>query len=158
MKGFTLLSDIFMLFTLIGVSVLMVTFVYVIWLTHGTLSKLGITGPQQIALTLFYKPVQYDSTLMSFLELTNSSIPMKDLLEQVAIQNSTYIWLNGESIDVSSVSNRFMKEILNRPYILKIVKPEITIASNGFSKSYEKISTKLFLLDGKYVSLEFYVG
>jgi hypothetical protein len=160
MKGVSLLSDMFLMFALAAIVILMVTFIYYLWLARGVESALGMTGPQKIAITLFFKPVKYDSAFLSFLELntTDDGIPMKVLLEQAAIQNSTKVWINGETIDVSAKVNELLPKMINSTYILKITEPEIVIAEKGSSKSFEKTTVKLFLLDGKYRDLELYVG
>jgi len=158
MKGISIFSDVFLLFALLAITILMVTFIYIMWLTYGVESLSGLTQTRKVALNLFFKPVKYDSVFLSFLELTNNGIPMKTLLEEVLIQNSTNVWIKGEYIDVSSVSSNFLQKLIDKPYILKLTNPEIIVAQSGYSKSYQKITTKLFSVDGSEHSLEFYVG
>ncbi len=160
MKGteVELFSDIFLLFALAAMTVLIVTFIYYAWIAYSIESYLGDVGTRRVALTLFFYPVKYDSTFLTFLELTDNGVPMKDLLTLAAIQEDTEIWYNGENIDVSDISKEFLDDMLDRPYLLKISNPEVIIASSGeLSTRLQKMSTKLFDFDGDPILLELYV-
>ncbi len=92
-------------------------------------------------------------------------MPMKKLLNAVAIQNNTTVWMpeangnNGGFINVSIISNNFLDDLLiGKIYLLKIRNPEIIIVESETSSLWQKISTELFLLDGKPVDLDLYVG
>jgi hypothetical protein len=161
MKGVELFSDIFLLFVLMAATVLIVAFVYYAWLAYGIESALGLVNPRKIEMRILYYPVKYDSTLLTFLELTdtNSGLQMKKLLIAAAIQSNTDIWIEGNSIDVSRVSERFLDDMITGSYVLKTSDPEMIIAEDGkVSTTLQKVSTKLFDLDGYPVDLELYVG
>src|SRR3990172_11385899 len=139
MKGFSLFSDIFMLFALLGIVVLTATLIYYMSLIYSVESSLGLTGPRKVALTLFFQPVSCDSVLMSMMEITHqtpsgNSIPIKKILNAVAIQNSRNVWIDGESLDARSIAEQFFDQTLtpNR-IILKTVNPEVVIYENGES-------------------------
>ena len=160
MKGITLLSDFFLLIILIIVIIMMSGLLWVIMLIYGVEAQLGFVNPREVTLRVLFNPLKYESVLLTFLELEHQGIRMKKILNSVAIQNSLNVWVDGKPIDASEVSEEFLNQLLEgRTYLLKIVKPEIIIAkSTVLSSSLQKTSTKLFLLNGNFVELEFYVG
>jgi len=158
MKGVTLFSDLFVLFILIVVVILMCGLIWVFTMIYSVEATLGFANPREVTLRIFFNPLKYESVLLSFLELKHQEISMKEILTLVAIQNNTNIWVDGKNIDAKAVSEDFLGKMLEKPYLLKTVDPQITIASYSYSSSWQKISTKLFLLNGEAVDLEFYVG
>jgi hypothetical protein len=127
----------------------------------------GTARPRDVNIRILFNPVRYDSALLTFLELRDPTygISMKKLLNLVAIQNNSRVWvpeINGGSggfVDVSVASKNILDEILNgKIYLLKIRDPEIIIAESGTSSTFQKTSIELFLLNGKTADLEFYVG
>jgi hypothetical protein len=158
MKGITLFSDLFVLFMLIVVIILMCSLVWVFTEIYGVEASLGLVSPRTVTLRIFFNPIKYESALSAFLELKYEGMSMKKILNVVAIQKNTNIWIDGKSIDATQVSKTFLDQMINKPYLLKIREPEIVIASSLSALNWQKVSTKLFLLDGKYVDLEFYVG
>lgn len=160
MKGIELLSDLFILFMLIIIVILMCGLIWAFTLIYGVESSLGLVNPRQVTLRILFQPLKYESVLLTFLELEHQEMPMKKILNVVAIQGTTDIWIDGKTIDAKSVSEGFLTEILEeKTYLLKTINPEIIIArSSTLSSSLQKVSTKLFLLDGESINLELYVG
>jgi hypothetical protein len=126
---------------------------------------LGIATPRTVQLTMFYLPAKYDSTMLAFLESEYEGLPMKKILEAVAIQENATIWLEGKSINATIASEGFLSPRMSKSFILKIVLPdkEIMIIKNNIISSIEKptsvqeSSTKLFLLNGEVVDLKLLV-
>ena len=165
MRGIELFSDLFLLFILIIVVIIVTSLVWVFTEIKVVGSALGIINPREATIRILFNPVKYESTLLTFLELRHDGIPMKKILNAVAIQNNTTVWLpdanggKGDFIDASVVSKNFLDEIIkSNIYLLKIRDPEIIIVESGSSSRWQKTSTELFLLDGKPVDLDLYVG
>jgi len=163
MKGIESLSDLYLLFMLIIVVIIMTSIIWVLTEIRTVASDIGWLHTRDVDIRLLFNPVRYDSALLTFLELREPTwkIPMKKLLNAVAIQNTTNVWLPEAKsfIDVSGNSTAFLDEILNgKVYLLKIRDPEIIIAESGTASTLEKTSTELFLLNGKTVDLDLYVG
>jgi len=163
MKGIEIFSDLFLLFMLIIVVIIMTTLIWILTEIRVVASGVGILNSKEVDIKILFNPVRYDSALLTFLELREPTygIPMKRLLNAVAIQNTTIVWLPeaGSFIRVSPLSKTFLDEILRgKVYLLKIRDPEIIISQYGSSSTLQKTSTELFLLNGKTVDLELYVG
>jgi hypothetical protein len=165
MKGIEMFSDLFLLFMLVIVIIIMTTLIWVLTEVRVVAYGVGAATPKDVNIRILFNPVRYDSALLTFLELREptSGIPMKKLLNAVAIQNTTNVWLpeTKSFIDVSGNSTAFLNEILNgRIYLLKIRDPEIIIAESGTlsTSTIQKTSIELFLLNGKTADLDFYVG
>jgi len=165
MKGIDLLADIFLFIVLLMVTILMSALIWVFTVVYGVEASFGLVNPRTVTMTVLFKPINYESTFISFLECdyvapSGRVIPMKKILNAVAIQNTTIIWLDGESIDAEATTTTLLNKMSDKPYLLKIVKPEIIIAEHNFQQlqQFQKTNTKLFLLNGNYVDLEFYVG
>jgi hypothetical protein len=157
-KGVTLLSNIFLFIMILVLMVLMGIFIWAVMLIQGVEAQLGISSPRNIELTVLFKPVDYDTTLLSFLETEYQGVPMKRIINAVAIQETTDVWIEGKNIDVKMVSEDFLK-IIEKPYLLKIRDPEIILAENEkLSLDIQKVSTNVFLLNGDSIDLELYVG
>jgi hypothetical protein len=163
MKGIESLSDLFLLFMLIIVVIIMTTLIWVLTEIRVVASSVGALRARDVDIRILFNPVRYDSALLTLLELRDPTwgIPMKKLLNAVAIQNTTNVWLPEAKsfIDVSAISKTFLDEILNgKVCLLKIRDPEIIIYKSGTASTLQKTSTELFLLNGKIVDLELYVG
>jgi hypothetical protein len=167
MKGIEMFSDLFLLFMLVIVIIIMTTLIWVLTEVRVAAYGVGTARPRDVNIRILFNPVRYDSALLTFLELRDPTygISMKKLLNLVAIQNNSRVWvpeINGGSggfVDVSVASKNILDEILNgKIYLLKIRDPEIIIAESGTSSTFQKTSIELFLLNGKTADLEFYVG
>jgi len=168
MKGITLFSDIILLIIIVVEVVLIVGLIWVLQIVYGVESQIGLTkpfdNPRQISLNVLYKPVKYESILLTFLEIDCKTcaqkIPMKDILNAVAIQGKTDIWLNFETIDATKTSTELLDKMLEtESYLLKIREPELIIAqTDDLPPQLQKVSTDLHLLNGRSVDLELYVG
>jgi hypothetical protein len=163
MKGIEIFSDLFLLFMLIIVVIIMTTLIWILTEIRVVASDVGAVRSRDVDIRILFNPVRYDSALLTLLELRDPTwgIPMKKLLNAAAIQNTTNVWLPEAKsfINVSARSKTFLDEILNgKIYLLKIRDPEIIIAEFGSSSTLQKTSTELFLLNGKTVDLELYVG
>jgi len=165
MKGITLLSDLFLLLTLIALTVIMTLFLwYLIMFFEFVIEPVGADSPREVTLRLFIKPVKYDSVMLAFLELEHDGIPMKKIINAVAIQDKTDIWIEGKFIDGKAVSEGFLSQMINKNYLLKISPQDIHVAEFGSLTSTEeiplgiqKVSTELFLLNGEAVDLQLFV-
>ena len=163
MKGVSLLSDIFLLLALISVTIIMTMFLwYLIIIYEFVLTPTGVSTPKEITIRLLSSPAGYFSTMMSLLELNYNGVPIKKIVNAVAIQGKTDIWLDGQNIDASNIKD-ILTPLINKEYLLKISPQEIYIAQNGDFETYntplslQKVSTQLFLLDGEAVELQLLV-
>lgn len=163
MKGITLLSDIFLIFALLALTVITTLFIWYLIIIYEVESALNVATPRNVELKLFFKPVKYDNIMLSFLEYEYESIPMKKIVSAVAIQNSTDIWIEGKFIDAKAVSENLLSKVIDKEYLLKISPQEIQLAKSGDLVStgppleIQKISTELFLLDGEAIDLQLFV-
>lgn len=166
MKGVSLLSDLFMIFALISTIVIITTITWLLILAHEAEARLYVASPRNVELRLFTLPLKYDATLLSFLEYEKHGISVKRLMEAASIQKSTTVWLDGESVDVTSVADEFLKPLVDKDYILKIVYPDsselkiselVKTAQLPSPLPVQRSSIELFLLDGKTVQLQLFV-
>jgi hypothetical protein len=164
MKGISLLSDLFLLLTLIGLTIMMTLFVwYLILLYEFVITPVGLSTPREVTLRLVTKPAEYDSLMLSFLELDYNGIKMKRIVNAAAIQGKTDIWLDGQNINAKSVAEGFLATMIDKDYLLKISPQEIVLADDGTLESsntplgIQKVSTELFLLNGEAVELQLFV-
>jgi len=164
MKGVTLISDIFLMICLLAITVIMSLFIWALITIFQVESKFmpgGMPTTRNVELKLFFKPVTYDSLMSAFLEYESQGIKIKKILNAVAIQGKTDIWLEGKFIDVSSVSEGFLTPQIDKNYLLRI--GDKTIAKNGQLTSQnlpleiQKVSTFLFILNGKEVFMQLFV-
>jgi hypothetical protein len=162
MKGIELLSDLFSVFMLIIIIIIMVGLIWIFteikFVAYGT----GLVKARDVTIRILFNPVKYDSVLLTFLELRPQGIPMKKILNAAAIQNTTRPWMPETSsfVNAAQISYDILSQQLltGKSYLLKIRNPEIVIAQSGNSYDWQKTSTELFLLNGKPVDLELYVG
>jgi len=159
MKGVTLISDVFLIICLLSIIVIMTLFIWALIMIHQVEYKLYPT-PRTVELKLFFRPVNYDAIMSAFLEYENEGITMKKILNAVAIQGKTDIWLDGKPINAKAVSEGFLTPQINKDYLLKI--GEITVAESRTLSSetvlgLQKVSTELFLLNGEKVYLQLFV-
>jgi hypothetical protein len=132
MKGISLLSDLFLLLTLIGLTIMMTLFVwYLILLYEFVITPVGLSTPREVTLRLVTKPAEYDSLMLSFLELDYNGIKMKRIVNAAAIQGKTDIWLDGQNINAKSVAEGFLATMIDKDYLLKISPQEIVLADDG---------------------------
>jgi len=164
MKGITLFSDVFSLFVLIGVIMLASVLLWAFIVVYNVQEKLGFVNPRIVELTLLFNPIKYDMTIISLLEYEYNGIPIKKILNAVAIQENTTVWIEGEEIDASIVCENFLSSRIDEPYMLKIIpKQELIIVGQIMPSIPEtplhvqETSTKLFLLDGENVELKLLV-
>ena len=162
MKGISILASLFLVMMLIMVILLVSGLIWVFTEIYGVGAKLGLINPREVTLRIFFKPVEDESVLLSFLECKYNGIQMKRILNAVAIQGTTNIWLDNEFIDAKIASEYFLNRVYAEKgygYILKISDPEIIIADSAIpiKKELQTVSTKLFLLDGKNVNLQLLV-
>ena len=161
MKGIFLLSSLFTFIILIIVIIMMTSLIWIFTEIYVVEESLGLVNPREVEIRILFNPARYESALLSFLELEHQGIPMKKILNAVAIQNSAEVWIPKikDSIVVSDISRDFLNDMLNgKPYLLKIREPEIIIGAFSESSIWQKVSTKAFLLNGEPVDLELYVG
>ncbi len=161
MKGIELLSDLFSVFVLIIIIIIMVSLIWIFteikFVAYGT----GLVKARDVTIRILFNSVKYDSVLLTFLELRPQGIPMKKILNAAAIQNTTRPWMPETSsfVNAAQMSDDVLNQLLEgKSYLLKIRNPEIVIAQSGNSYDWQKTSTELFLLNGKPVDLELYVG
>jgi hypothetical protein len=119
-----------------------------------------IKTTRDVELKLFFKPVKYDSLVLAFLEYEYDGIQMKKILNAVAIQSKTNIWLEGKEINVKLISENFLTPQINKPYLLKV--GDLDVADSGTFPStgvlsLQKVSTVLFSLNGEKVPLQLFV-
>ncbi|MBU0757928.1 MAG: hypothetical protein KKF44_07695 [Nanoarchaeota archaeon] len=165
MKGFQLFSDIFSIFVLLGVIMLSMLILWAFILLYNVETNLGVATTRTVELTLFFNPVRYDTTLLSLMEYENNGMPIKKILNAVAIQENTVVWLEGNLIDLSSVCENFLSSRIDEPYLLKAVTGtrEIIIVQENMPSlprtplRVQESSTKLFTLDGTDVELKLWV-
>jgi len=171
MKGFTLFADIFSVFVLIGIIMLVSILLWTFILIYDVESKLGFANVRPVELTMFFNPIKYDTTLMSLLEYNSNGIPIRKILNAVAIQEKkTDVWIDNQEItDVGVICEDFLSNPLDPkikdPYILKITLPskEIEIVNKGIpslsgtTTHLQEVTTKLFLLDGRDAELKLLV-
>ncbi len=160
MKGISIFSDLFTTFMLIIVVIFMCALIWIFTEIYVLGSMFGAIQPREATVRVLYSPVKYESALLTFLELRHQGIKMKKILNAVAIQNTTDVWIPeiGDFVDSSQVSEDFLDQIfVGDIYLLKIRDPEIIICSSGKSNYWQKTSTELFLLNGKPIDLELYV-
>lgn len=167
MKGVTLISDIFLLISLLAITVIMSLFIWALIYTFQVESKLspgGMLTTRNVELKLFYRPVNYDALMSAFLEYGYQGIPMKKILNAVAIQGKTTdVWLDGVLIsDVKNVCESFLTPQINKYYLLKIgdviVANYGTLTSSDTPTEIQKVSTYLFLLNGEKTYLQLFVA
>ncbi|MEM3609831.1 MAG: hypothetical protein QW076_02910 [Candidatus Anstonellales archaeon] len=166
MKATSMVADLFMIIALLAVTILMTLFIWALIEIYEVEKYLGVVTPRKAEFDIFITPITYDTQFSAFLEFEKDGIPIKKLLEVAVIQNSTTVWLNGKFIDVSAATLEFLYPMLKKDYLLKIVFPysELIVSSFGNLKSIEekplpvqKVSTKLFLLNGEVVDLQLLV-
>jgi len=164
MKGITLFSDIFSIFVLIGVIMLATLLIWAFIVIYSFEAQLGVATPRTVELTLFFNPLKYDTTIMSLLEYEYEGIPMKKILNAVAIQENTTVWIENKIIDASLVVENFLSSRIDEPFMLKMILPsrEIIIVEEVMPPIpgplyVQETSTKLFLLDGRNVELKLLV-
>jgi hypothetical protein len=163
MKG-GILAGLFLVLMTIMIVLIVSGLIWVFTEIYGVSAKLGLVNPREVTLRVFFKPLEDDSVMLSLLEHEyvsgSTRIPMKRILNAVAIQGTTSIWLDNNFIDVKSeVGGILNKVYFDRGYLLKISNPELIIASSqrGVKKDLQTVSTKLFLLDGKTIDLQLLV-
>jgi len=165
MKGITLLGDVFLLISLLAIVVILSLFVWALIYMFQVESKFtpgGMPTTRDVEIKLFLNPINYDNLMLSFLEYDYQGIPMKKILNAVAIQGKTDIWLDGNSINATVVSEQFLTPMITKYYLLKL--GDIIVAENGILANenvptgIQKVSTYLFLLDGEKVNLQLFVA
>ena len=108
MKGFQLFADVFSIFVLLGVIMLSMLILWAFIVLYNIELNLGIANTRTVELTLFFNPMKYDTTLMSLLEYEYDGIPIRKILNAVAIQENSIIWLDDKLIDTGSVCQGFL--------------------------------------------------
>jgi len=160
MKGVSLLSDIFLLLALIAVTIMMTMFIwYLILIYEVILTPTGLSTTREVNIRLLSGPAGYYSTMLSFLELNYNNIPMKRIVNAVAIQGKTEIWIEGKRIIADDVIESVLTPMINKDYLLKISPQDIILAQHGDLEKIgiQKVSTELFLLNGEAVELQLLV-
>ena len=163
MKGVSLMGDMFLLLAMIAVTILVTLFLwYLILIYEVIVSPAGLSTPRDVTLRVLLNPTEYDSTMLAFLESTYEGISMKRILNAVAIQGSTDIWLDGKSIDAAEAAES-LTSMIDSEFILKISPQEIYLVQSGTLLQgntpigIHKVVTPLFLLDGEQVELQLLV-
>jgi hypothetical protein len=120
-------------------------------------------------LTIFSNPVKYDATLSALLESSYDGIQVKKILEAVAIQENTSVWVDdgtsNKLVDANLACKNFLSPVINEPYVLKVVlsTKEIMVVENtipsmpNMPTHFQETSTKLFLLNGDDAELKLLV-
>jgi hypothetical protein len=165
MKGIALFADILSLLILLAIIMFMTILVWSFIILHQVEVNLGVATPRTVELTLFYLPVKYDTMMLAFLENTYNGIPIKRIIEAAAIQENTDVWIEGNDINLTTVSKNYLSARIDKPFILKIVLPdkEIKIIENEIKSSVSKPTSiqestvKLFLLNGEIADLKLLV-
>jgi len=162
------LNDLFLLFVLIGLVIMMTALVWGIIFIHGVAAQLNLHSPRNVEFTVLLNPVKYDTTLSAFLEYEYQGIPVKKIINAAVIQEKvTDIWVDGNFIDMQTVSDEFFSRALDEdndgtidnPYLLKTRNPELILGEYEIlTSNLQKVSTKVFLLEGESVDLDFYVS
>jgi len=164
MKGITLISDIFLVICLLALTVIMSLFIWALIMMFQVESKFvpgGMPTTRNVELKLFLKPINYDALMTAFLEYEHEGIKIKKILNAVAIQGKTDIWLEGKFINAKLVSENFLTPQINKDYLLRI--GDLTVAKYGQFASgnlplgIQKVSTFLFILNGKEIYMQLFV-
>lgn len=165
MKGVSILQDMFLLIFLIAIIVILTLFVWVLIITFQAESRLapgGLPTTRNVEMTLIYRPIDYDAIMSAFLENEYSGIKIKRLLNAVAIQEDTTVWLDGKMVDVKQVSENILNQQIKRDYILKV--DDFIVASRGMLSTgkmpmeIQKTYTIMFLLNGEESYLQLFVA
>ena len=161
MKGIVFLSDTFLLLVMLAVIVIMTVGILAIIQTHGVLGSQLPSSPRIVSVRMMFVPIKYETTLLAFLELEHQGIQMKKIFGAMMIQGKTTIWLEGKTINVKGVTETLLSQMIDRPYLFRIEEEEIVKSGSlyaVYAPSYvQKVTTKLFLLNGDDVNLELYV-
>jgi hypothetical protein len=164
MKGITLIGDLFLLIGLLSITVIMTLFINVLIVTFQVENRLlpgGMPTTRSVELKLLIKPVNYDTTLSAFLENEYEGIKIKKILNAVAIQGKTTVWLEGKTIDAATISKNILTSQIKRNFLLKV--GDITVTSYGQLSStdsvlgVQKISTYTFSLNGETINVQLLV-
>lgn len=156
MKGMSLFSDLFMVFALIAVSLLFTAFLWAVVTVYT------IAGPnaREITIYAFDYPIKNDGSLLALLEFTSNGIPMKELITQAAIQQSSSITYKGNDYDIKTISEGYLDEMFpGKKYLFVLRDPEIKLGeTDTLSDTLSIVSTDIFLPNNKKVELELLVG
>lgn len=159
-------ADMFSIFVLIATIILMTLLVWGFIIIYEIESFGDFANPRTVELTMFTYPVKYDSMMLSFLEYEYESIPMREILNAVAIQESKDVWIKGKWIDVSIPTEDFFDPKIDKPFILRmqagdkevnILWSDVIPTSETTPLNIQKTSIDLFTLNGEVAYLELLV-
>ena len=164
MKGVSLVQDIFLIIFLVSLIVILTIFVWVLIITFQAENMLipgGMPTTRTVEMSLVYRPIDYDAIMSAFLENEKNGIKMKKIMNAVAIQENTTVWLEGDWINAEQVSETLLSQQINRDYMLKI--DDIIVVRRGLLSSkmplgIQKTYTTVFLLNGEEAYLQLFVA
>ena len=121
----------------------------------------GMPTTRTVEMSLVYRPIDYDAIMSAFLENEKNGIKMKKIMNAVAIQENTTVWLEGDWINAEQVSETLLGQQINRDYMLKI--DDIIVVRRGLLSSkmplgIQKTYTTVFLLNGEEAYLQLFVA
>jgi hypothetical protein len=155
MKGISLIQDTFLLICTIAIVVIMTIFVWVLILTFQVEDRLlpgGVPTTRSVEMSMFVKPATYESMMSAFLESEYNGVKVKEIMNAVAIQRSKTVWLRGDIIDSEEVAHDYMDNRIGRYFILKVddivIAERGTLTSSNNPMSFQKVSIRMFMLDG----------
>lgn len=139
----------------------------VVWVINAAPSS----KTYSMVVTGIHEPIKHESALLAYLEATypGESITMKELVEAVATQNDTNIWIRDRSFsssDVRFASNDILGQWLsNMPYMLVLKSGGIDHRLAGSVESF-RVASKIAIkkvwtpvwTPFRTGSLELYVG
>lgn len=163
MKGSSMFGDMFMLFVLIVMMLLISAMLWAVVMSYA----LGQRADRDVKMEVFEYPVKNDGTLLAFLETTHDGVPMRNLISLAAMEKNHMITYNGKSYDLKILCDLVLDQAMidyyrgiggaSKKYMLKLnTEPEIILATNGEIRSDDKVVVKIFGIDDSY-NLEFYV-
>jgi hypothetical protein len=167
MKGISLIQDTFLLICEIALVVITAVFVWVLILTFQVEDRIlpgGVPTTRSVEMNTFIKPASYESMMSAFLESQYLGISIKEIVNAQAIQMNAAgtVWLDGKTIDLASIAHDYWDTKLGRYYILKvgntIIAEKGTLTSSSSPTALQKVSVRLFLLDGSESYLQLFVA
>lgn len=143
MKGSEMLGDIISMMMLIGVS--FIAGGVILWTLNITQST-GWGAMYSLTLDPVHQPIKYETMILSYIEITENSAPIKSLvlkaIEQGTVDEISY---KGSEFDLESVTTEiFDKWMQGEPYLLVLKMSGVENHLAGSSKSFVGIENKRF--------------
>ena len=152
-----LFKKLFEFFAELVIGVFMLSLV---WISLQAFNSVGSINNRIVNLQILYDPAEYGVATIVFLELHYQGIPMKKIINAVAVQGSRQVYVEGKIIDSKIASENLLKNIIPAKNVfLKISNPEIIITgSPDRLENLQKISVPINTFDKETAHLELYVG